>query len=153
MSVEKISNSVFFAHIEHMIGQGYEVELKVKGTSMHPTLLNGQHKVVLVPYHRESLRVGSIALFRYQNKHILHRLVATDGTEFIFQGDNLPSVKEIVREEDIVAITKSIITPSGKIIDCRKSCFLIRNKLLRPVRRYYLLSIRAVKGVALKIFG
>lgn len=148
----EISNSLFFANIRDIIESGNPVELKVKGTSMHPTLLDGKHKVVLVPYQGVDLKTGIIALFVYNKKYVLHRLVSIRGNQLTFQGDNLPYVKECVKEEDIIAIVEFIIPPTGKVIDCKKQRFLFKSKFWRPLHLYYLRLTWIVRSLLFKIF-
>jgi len=152
MAVIEISNDLFFANIQSIINAGSSVELKVKGTSMHPTLLDGKHKVVLIPYQKQYLCIGIIALFIYRGRHILHRLVSIDESQLIFQGDNLPYVKESVREEDIIAIVEYIIEPGGKVVDCKKRSFFIKSRLWRPVHHNRLKLKEMIESVILKIF-
>lgn len=142
MAVIEISNSLFFTNIQNIINSGNSVELKVKGTSMHPTLLNGKHKVVLIPYQKQNLRVGTIALFVYRGKYILHRLISKKGDCLMFQGDNLPYIRECINDKDIIGVVEFIITPTGKIIDCKKQWFFIKNKLYRLVCQYCLIFIK-----------
>lgn len=132
----QIPNKLFFANIQKVIDSGNSVELKVKGTSMHPTLSDNKHKVVLIPYRSQHLRIGDIALFIYKGKHILHRLISIRGNQLTFQGDNLPYVKEYVGKEDIIAIAEFIIAPSGKVTDCKKRSFYIKSRLRCPIYRY-----------------
>lgn len=114
-----IPNQQLFDVIENVIESGKSIELKVKGSSMHPFLINNQHKVVLVPYKREYLHIGAIFLYVYKGKHLLHRLVSINGENLILSGDNMPHTKEIIREEHIIAYVKYIITPTGETIDCQ----------------------------------
>ncbi|MDU1891684.1 MAG: S24/S26 family peptidase [Dysgonomonas sp.] len=150
MITRKISNNLFFTNIKNIIDSGNSVELKIKGTSMHPTLLNGKHKVVLVPYQKQYLQIGTIALFAHNNKYILHRLVAINEDLLTFQGDNLPYTKEYITEKDIVALVKFIITPSGKIIDCRKRYFFFKSKLQRSILLSHSILSKKTKDIFLK---
>lgn len=111
---------------------------------MHPTLVNGKHKVVLVPFDRKYLHIGTIALFVYNKKHILHRLVAFYADTLVFQGDNLPYSKEIVKVDDIKAFVGCIITPKGKVIDCKKRRYTVLSRLFVSINwcRFMLLKFR-----------
>ena len=150
MALKQISNDLFFANIKNIIHSGKSVELKIKGTSMFPTLLDGKHKVVLAPYQKQYLRVGIIALFVYNKKYILHRLVSIYDDRLIFQGDNQSHIKEEVKEEDIIAIVEFIITPKGKVQDCKKWCFFIKNRMWRPIYQRYSILIIKIKNLLLK---
>ncbi|MBK5721504.1 S24/S26 family peptidase [Dysgonomonas sp. Marseille-P4677] len=153
MAVREIPNNMFFTNVKHIIDSGNSVELRIKGTSMYPTLLNGKHKVVLIPYQKQYLQVGSIALFEYENKYILHRLKLVNGNQLVFQGDNLPSVREHVEEGNIVGIVEYIISPDGKITDCKKRRFFIKSKLWLPICQRYLWFIRKMKCFFIKAFA
>lgn len=153
MAVKEIPNNLFFNNIKNIINSGSSVELRIKGNSMHPTLLNGKHKVVLVPYKKQYLRVGVIALFEYRGKCILHRLQFVDGDQLIFQGDNMPYVKECIKEENIIAVVEFIITPLGRVIDCKTQWFFIRNRLWRPIRKYNLILVRGAKRFLYRAFN
>lgn len=150
MAVKEISNKLFFTNIRNIINSGNSVELKIKGTSMHPTLLNGEHKVVLTSYQKQFLRVGIILLFVYKEKYILHRLVSINENQLILQGDNQPYRREYIEEKDIVGMVKYIISPRGKITDCEKKRFFIKNRLWRPIQQYYLFFVRKTKGFFIK---
>jgi len=153
MAVKEIPNNLFFTNVKNIINSGNPVELKIKGTSMYPTLLNGKHKVVLVSYRREYLKVGIIALFVYKEKHILHRLVSIKENQLIFQGDNQPNIREYIEEKDIVGIVEYIISSTGKITDCKKQLFFIKNRLWRPIYQYHLLFIGKIKNLFVKAFA
>lgn len=145
MITKEISNDLFFTNIRHIIDSGNRVELRVKGISMYPTLEDGKHKVVLKPYHSQALKVGTLALFVYNKKYILHRLISIEENKLIFKGDNL-TTEECISRKDIIAVVEFIITPSGKVIDCNKQSFFIRNNLRLLMNRYYIMPCRVAKG-------
>lgn len=130
-----IPNELFFINVENIINSGRNVELKVKGSSMRPTLISGKHKVVLAPFRDKCLRIGMIALFVCDKKHVLHRLVAINGETLTFQGDNLPNAKEVVKTEDIRAIVEFIITPGGAVVDCKRQRFIIKSRLFMLINK------------------
>lgn len=150
MTIKKIPNDLFFGNIKNLIDQGNCVELKIKGTSMHPTLLDGKHKVVLVPVQKERLQTGIIALFTYKGKYILHRLVSIKENLLVFQGDNLLYTKEYVKREDIIAVVEFIIEPTGKVRDCKKRYFFIKNRLCRLIHQYHLIFAEKIRMLFLK---
>lgn len=124
-----LPNEQFFIVVEHIIGSGKSLEIRVKGSSMYPALVSDKHKVVLSPFQKKYLRLGMIALFVYGKKHVLHRLVAIDGGLLTFQGDNLPYSREVVGEEDIIAFVEFIIAPQGKVVDCKTPRFALKSRL------------------------
>lgn len=129
MNQKVIPNAQFFSMVDRIIGSGESVEIKVRGSSMRPTLENDRHRVVLVPCKEEYLRIGAIALVRYNGKHILHRLVAIDGDTLVFRGDNLPHTSERVERGDVVAFAVSIIGPRGGVTDCTGWRFVLSSRL------------------------
>jgi signal peptidase I len=118
MKTKVIPNTDFFALVEKVIRAGGSLEVAVRGSSMRPALVDGRHRVVLVPYRREYLRVGMIALIVCNGRHILHRLVGVEGDTLVFRGDNLPHTAERVTEGEVVAFVRSIIGPRGRVTDC-----------------------------------
>ena len=96
----KVSNEIFFAAVEERLGAGERVKITLVGTSMRPTLIEGD-MLTLAPLSGEP-EVGDIMLFRYHGQHILHRIVAVDGDSCTMQGDNCTTT-ENCRREDIVA--------------------------------------------------
>ena len=44
----QISNDIFFAEVERLLGEGGEVVITIRGNSMQPMLRDGRDKVVLV---------------------------------------------------------------------------------------------------------
>ena len=118
-------NEQFFSIVEKSIASGESVEIRVRGSSMYPALRDNSHRVVLVPWKREYLRVGMMALIRWGGRHVLHRLVAIQGEVLVFRGDNLPYTVEKVGERDIVAFVRSVIDPQGRVTDSRGWRFAI----------------------------
>ena len=113
----KVDNSLFFAAVEERLASGERVKITLVGTSMQPTLCEGD-TVILEPLayssttaERQSpspmlgekcIKVGDVVLFRFCGHHLLHRVVAiTDGV-YTLQGDNCVGT-ESCRREDIVA--------------------------------------------------
>jgi phage repressor protein C with HTH and peptisase S24 domain len=111
----KISNSAFFAEVEHLISLGQEVTITVRGTSMTPFLHNGRDRVVLVPFSERELTRGTVVLFRYKGRHLLHRIVRRTGEELEIQGDNVYTTEQAT-VADVVAVVRKVIRPSGHII-------------------------------------
>ncbi len=124
-----ISNDVFFAYVEDMIGEGKSVELPLRGVSMQPTLYDGLHTIVLRPVDTDNdIFVGCIALFIFRGRHIVHRLRKIDGDICTFKGDNLPTSEEVVRRVDIKAIVSHSISKEGKTIDCLSKRYKIYSR-------------------------
>lgn len=96
-----IPNELLFAEVEDRLGRGESTTIRLVGTSMHPALKNGRDLVTLAPMDAPPVR-GEVYLFRYNGRHILHRLLSADDGECRFRGDNCLSC-EVVLESDVVA--------------------------------------------------
>ncbi len=139
-----LSNEVFFAYVEEMIGEGKSVQLPLRGVSMQPSLYDSRHTIVLSPVDTsKDLFVGCIALFVFRGKHVVHRLIKVEGDIFTFKGDNLPTSEEMVRREDIKAIVSRSISKEGKTIDCLSKRYKIYSRFcLIPALKIWHLSRR-----------
>lgn len=147
MSLKIIPNDLFFTLVETEIRGGRSLEIKVKGSSMHPSLKDDLHRVVLSPLRGTPLRTGMVALFVYNGKHLLHRLVAAGEDMLAFQGDNLPYRRECVSREDVIAFAEYIITPRGRVIDCKTAGYRMRSRTLILMNKLIVFPARKVKAV------
>lgn len=125
----ELSNELFFAEVEQLISQGENVTITIKGNSMRPWLQNSKHKVIVKPLADSILQCGDIALFRYKGKHILHRVVKIENDKIIFSGDGNIGIKEHASKDDVIALVESIITPSGRVIECNSNEWKTKSKL------------------------
>lgn len=140
----KISNEIFFAEVERLIGEGEDVTIAIKGHSMRPWLRSEKEKVVLQPYNAGGIEIGQIALFRYKGSHVLHRVIEIEGERVTFAGDGNINCYETASLSDIVAVAKSIITPKGRIIDCQSREWLVKSQtwqIMPQVARRVILAI------------
>ncbi|MEG1406074.1 MAG: S26 family signal peptidase [Alistipes sp.] len=138
----QLANKIFFSQVEAELAKGQEVQLRVKGYSMRPLLRNERATVVLTPYGNEELRRGDIVLFRYNDKHILHRIVQLTPTRITLQGDGNYHQQEHCTTQDVLAVVRCVIYPHGRVIACQSRLwkFLSRLWLTCPalLRRYTL---------------
>lgn len=125
----ELSNELFFAEVEQLISQGESVTITIKGNSMRPWLQNSKHKVIVKPLANSILQCGDIALFRYKGKHILHRVVKIENDKITFSGDGNIGIKEQASKDDVIALVESIITPSGRVIECNSNEWKTKSKL------------------------
>ena len=125
----ELSNELFFAEVEQLISQGENVTITIKGNSMRPWLQNSKHKVIVRPLADSILQCGDIALFRYKGKHILHRVVKIENDKITFSGDGNIGIKEQASKDDVIALVESIITPSGRVIECNSNEWKTKSKL------------------------
>ena len=125
----ELSNELFFAEVEQLISQGESVTITIKGNSMRPWLQNSKHKVIVRPLADSILQCGDIALFRYKGKHILHRVVKIENDKITFSGDGNIGIKEQASKDDVIALVESIITSSGRVIECNSNEWKTKSKL------------------------
>ena len=138
----KLSNEIFFAEVERMIGEGQRVTIPVKGFSMRPMMRSEKDKVMLTAHTDADIKVGAVMLFRHKGHHIMHRIADIDGNKITFAGDGNYCIYEQASREDIVAVVTSIIRPSGLIISLDSRRWRVYSAiwlvLPRIVKRYIL---------------
>ena len=134
-----IDNNIFFALAEEQLNAGEQVRITLVGTSMLPTLCEGD-VLTLAPI-THSPAVGDVVLFRYNDKHLLHRIIAVDGVKYTMQGDAC-SCTESCRKTDIVGLLVDVERHNKIkhfILRClgRKGCRLLRTAILclQSIRR------------------
>lgn len=114
--MKQIPNEVFFAWVEQEIAEGRSVRFRLKGQSMFPLLRNERDEVVLYPCREEELQPMDVVLFRYQGKHVLHRILRREGNCLYLRGDGSYVAKEMCATADVVGKVQEVIRPSGKMI-------------------------------------
>jgi len=114
--MKQIPNEVFFAWVEQEIAEGRSVRFRLKGQSMFPLLRNERDEVVLYPCREEELQPMDVVLFRYQGKHVLHRILRREGSCLYLRGDGSYVAKEMCATADVVGKVQEVIRPSGKMI-------------------------------------
>lgn len=114
--MKRIPNDVFFAWVEAEVAEGHSVRFRLKGQSMFPLLRNERDEVVLYPCKENELQPMDVVLFRYQGRHVLHRILRREGERLYLQGDGSYVAKEECMVADVVGKVHEIIRPSGKVI-------------------------------------
>ena len=135
-----LSNTIFFDQVEQYIAAGQSIRIPLKGYSMRPLIPDG-YAVELHPCIQEEIVPGAVVLFRYHNTHVLHRVIQRTGDRLILQGDGNISKQEKAHTDDVVAIVRTIISPSGHIRHTDSTSWKIRSYIwlkLCPLRRYLL---------------
>lgn len=113
--------------------EGKIVQLAPKGISMIPFIRGGQDKVLV--RKEEAVNVGDVVLVVYQDRMILHRVYAINGSRLTLMGDgNLQGTEEVELEE-VLGKVLQIIKPDGRYRKPKKA-WLWRHVL--PLRRYLL---------------
>ncbi len=140
--MKTVSNDWFFARVEAEINEGRNVRFRVKGTSMTPLLRNGRDEVLLCPCRTEDLKPMDVVLFRYRGMHVLHRIVRREGNLLTLQGDGVYTSYETCRTEDVVGVVRSIIRPSGKMIETSSLRWRIISRLWRSLGKFRSIFLR-----------
>lgn len=110
--MKQIPNEVFFAWVESEIAEGHSVRFRLKGQSMFPLLRNERDEVVLYPCSAEELRPMDVVLFRYQGRHVLHRILRREGERLFLRGDGSYVAREECTVADVVGKVREIARPS-----------------------------------------
>lgn len=134
-----LPNDVLLNEVARLLAEGREVVITPKGRSMLPFIRGEVDQVKLC--QPGSLRVGDIVLAYFENRHVLHRIVAISGDMITLMGDgNLKGTEQGARK-DVVGKVVEIITPDhrqhkpGKAWLWRHSLFL-RKYLLKVYRKW-----------------
>lgn len=98
-----ISNEDYFAEVQHILREGKEVRIRVKGSSMRPFIRDGD-TVLLRAYQGQSLALGSNILAKDKDKFVFHRFVGKKNDQYILAGDGNLVLREYVGAADIIAI-------------------------------------------------
>lgn len=78
---------------EALESEGFYVGLPT-GNSMWPMLRSGKDHFVIVPVSK-SMLIGDVALFRQNEKLILHRIINRNENEYTMRGDNCISCEHV----------------------------------------------------------
>ena len=112
--MKQIPNQLFFEWVEQEIAEGRSVRFRLVGHSMFPLIRNGKDEVLLTPCTEEDLRPMDVVLFRYQGKHVLHRILCREGSQLILQGDGFLVTKELCNTADVVGKVSQIPFGNGR---------------------------------------
>lgn len=82
--------------------------MRIKGFSMRPFLVNGRDVVELAPVDISRLRRGMVVLFRYDGRHILHRIRKIHGDKLIIKGDGNWRMTEVSKRSEVAAYVCSV---------------------------------------------
>ena len=114
--MKQISNDLFFLWVENEIAEGRAVRFRLKGHSMFPLLRNGKDDVILYPYKKEELAPMDVVLFKYHNKHLLHRIIRREGNHLLMQGDGSFIAKEECTIDNVIGKVGTIVRLPDKMI-------------------------------------
>ena len=144
--MKTIPNESFFLRIEEEIAEGHSVRFRLKGCSMFPLLREGHDEVVLYPCTETELRALDVVLFRYNGRHMLHRIIRREGERLYLRGDGSFVAREQCDVGDVVGKMRRVVRSSGRevsVTDWRwrvpsllwSRAGIFRNPLLRILRR------------------
>lgn len=106
-----LPNEVLLGEVARLLGEGREVVMTPKGRSMLPFIRGEIDRIKL--RQTDKLSVGDIVLAYFENRYVLHRIVAIRGEEFTLMGDgNLKDFEHGVRK-DVIGSVVEIISPNG----------------------------------------
>ena len=134
-----LPNEVLLGEVAELLGQGREVVITPKGSSMLPFIRGEIDRVKLRQPDR--LDVGDIVLAHFGGRYVLHRIIDIDGNEIVLMGDGIMKNTEHVERKDVVGVVNEIIFPDGrhqkpgKAWLWRHSLFL-RKYLLKVYRKW-----------------
>ncbi len=128
--MKALPNDLFFQWVEETLRESGSVRFRVKGVSMQPLLRNEKDEVSLESRRNEELKRGDIILFKYQGRHILHRIIRVEASRFVLKGDNAVNC-EYCSFRDIVGVVSRIhrLRPDGSYKDISISS--LRNRIWR----------------------
>lgn len=137
----KLPNNILFNEVENAIRNGETVKLKLVGNSMYPILRDCRDTIILEPFNKCDLRCGAVALFKYRDTYILHRIISIENNVYNFCGDANIGLTEVVHLDAIVALMVGVEFQSGRKLSCNSSLWRFYSYSwikLYPFRRYLL---------------
>lgn len=141
-----VGNRIFFEQVEAVLATGHEVKFLLRGHSMRPLMHDGRDTLVIAPVRDEEMQRGEIVLFRYHERHILHRIIRRKGDQLVLAGDGNYHLKECCSTTDVVGRLVRIERKSGKVVHCDSRAWHLQSQLwlLLPaiVRRILLGAMR-----------
>jgi signal peptidase I len=133
---------------EEMLSLGIGVRFRAPGTSMHPTIRNGD-VITVEPVAPDWLKKGDVILYRFRGGFIAHRIVNIKerngcGLTFILRGDASVSCDRPVEPEQILGKVvclergQRIIDPYSTRVKLWNMLYLLLARLKRSVFRLWL---------------
>ncbi len=126
---------------EVLLGHGKFVG-PTMGTSMLPMLKSGRDTIVVKP-KEEKLKPLDVALYKREEKYVLHRVLKVTDTGYIIRGDNC-YYDEIIPEEDVIGVLTEFFR-KDKHYYCTDEEYLryVKKRIKRyKSRRFFVLTQR-----------
>ena len=95
-----LPNDVLLNEVAQLLGEGREVVITPKGRSMLPFIRGDVDQVKL--RHPDCLKEGDIVLAYFENRYVLHRIIAINGDEITLMGDGNLKGTEQGERSDVV---------------------------------------------------
>ena len=92
--------------IEEKINGNGKIVSSVSGFSMYP-LLKNQRDTVTVEKISRRLKKYDVPLYRRNEKHILHRVIAVKDNGYIIRGDNCFFIETDIKDENVLGVMTS----------------------------------------------
>ena len=148
--MKPIANHLFFAWAETELSDGRSVRFRLKGVSMTPLIRDGRDEVIVYPCTPHELAPMDVVLFRYNDNHLLHRIIGRDGDNLLLQGDGSLVAQERCHVTDVVGKVHTIVRPTGREVSVENWRWRFLSRLwcnLGPFRRILLRILRIVERV------
>jgi len=142
--------------MEHALASGTPVRFRAEGSSMHPTIRDGE-VIVAAPVSVADVVRGDVLLCRHRGRVLAHRLVsiAVDGhlRRFALRGDSQRSSDVLVGADDILARIvavrrrgRSIALPGGPLAHrARLTAAWARRTIVQAIDAYRSIAVRAAR--------
>lgn len=99
-----VVNEFFFTGISELVSKGFCMEIRTKGKSMMPFILEGDGSVSLKKIEEDSFQLGNLLLARLsEGRYVLHRLIKYEEDQIVLRGDGNLSTVETCTKDDIIA--------------------------------------------------
>ena len=143
MKTRILPNGMMMSEVADLISEGREVIIVPKGASMLPFIRGNVDKVTLVQPTR--LCVGNIVLAHFDDRYVLHRIIAIQGDQLKLMGDGNLEVCEHCPIGGVIGLVTDIITPEGRHRKPTKGrlwrkLLPIRKQLLKVYRKWHKLT-------------
>src|SRR5262245_12705213 len=149
-------SGLFTDVMEHALASGTLVRFRAEGSSMHPTIRDGE-VIVAAPVSVAEVVRGDVLVCRHRGRVLAHRLVSIDGEgsrrRFVLRGDSQQSSDVFVDADDIVARIvavrrrgRSIALPGGRLVHrARLTAAWTRRIIVQAIVAYRSIAVRAAR--------
>jgi signal peptidase I len=136
--MKRVDTSAFLEVVERLLSSGCRVRFRATGSSMHPTIRDGEMLDVEC-VELTSIRRGDVLLYLHKRRPIAHRVVQiyTEGSAisgFLLCGDAKAACDAPIEPHQVLGRVIAPAQPvSRRVFDYLESCFgVLRNHSLAP---------------------